>query len=91
MSDFRPPDMTQRYRIDGIEFRDEMVIVNFTDDEALKGRFIQDHTVRVIQPGDEDVDRLLAQIYELISELLDTSYVSKRNPPDTIPASLRRG
>lgn len=86
MSDWQPPDLTDAYLVDSIEFREQMVVVNFSTAEDLKGR-IQDHTNRVILAGaDEDVDGKVREIMESVQELVTLSHVAKRNPPATRPA-----
>lgn len=87
MSDFNPPQLTETgYLVDSIEFRDRMVVVNFSEPENLKGP-VQDHTSRVIMVGaDEDVDAKIRETMDDIQELLDLAHVLRRNPPQTRPA-----
>lgn len=89
MSDtWQPPEMTEPYLVDSIEFRDRMVVLNYSQAEDLKGG-IQDHTSRVIYAGvDEEVDAKVREIMEDLQELVTLSHVAKRNPPATRPSRL---
>lgn len=85
MSDL--PTLNQTgYMVQSIEFRDGMVVVNFTEPDQLKGP-VQDHTSRVILYGaDEELDAKINETMEDVQELLNMAHVVRRRPPDTRPA-----
>lgn len=86
MSDFQPPQLTESgYFVEMVEFRDRMVVVNFTEPEQLKGP-VQDHTSRVILLGhDEEIDAKIAEIMDDVQELLTLAHIARRNPPNSRP------
>lgn len=86
MSDFKAPQLTEPgYIVSAVEFRDRMVVVNFTEPEQLKGP-VQDHTSRVIMLGnDDELDAKIAELMDDVQELLTLAHVVRRNPPDTRP------
>lgn len=89
MSDFQPPDLVPQYQVDSIEFRHDMVVVNFTDPDKATSPLVQDHTSRVIRPGDPDVDEKVYGILDDIQELINLAHVAQRNPPDRRPSGRR--